>query len=651
MIGTEVGDSAGLDVVGLAVGFAVGLEMGLAEGFMVGLAVGGVGGGVIGGDVGGLVGGVVGRFVGGRFGGGVGGRVVGGGSNCPGLTAGDKADENTGIQVSLPAISSAVGGSSSGSGAVHIAMYNDDRLFKGGAPSAGSAVKSKVLSVSIAGARDSGRFGMLARVSLSFPVQVNSSYEEIASRACSYFGEATSEWLTDGCAVDRYESTENLTVCSCDHLTSFAVLMDTDRDATAASADSSHRTALSIITYIGIGASLVCITITIGLYLYFDEARGMTKTILLNLCACLALSLILFLVAMEAGLSGAACTASAAGLHYFLLAMFCWMLVEGCTIYHTFVTVFDKARSMHPVLQRAAFAYGLPAVVVGVCVGIWPEDYGANDVCWLSSGPGTNNLIWAFIGPAAFVVVVNLVVFVIIFVKIMTFTLPDTGRSSRSSILNLARRKAKRGAKASFSFLTLLGVTWGVGIATTFYPDEVGWQYAFSLFNAFLGVWIFFFQVLTDPALAEAMRAHGMLSIGSRKSVRRGAPKSLRGKPTRKRSRKSKGNKVIRNKSRHGTSSGHGTGNKGTAGNNSFRDGDGDEYIDALPWGNQSGSMPKDLTLEDGFSMQPRAAPARRPTGFDDGASERELSANDVTWVNGAPMMVPASHWDDRDDR
>ena len=60
---------------------------------------------------------------------------------------------------------------------------------------------------------------------------------------------------------------------------------------------------------------------------------------------------------MDAGLTGAGCTAVGALLHYSLLVMFCWMLVEGFHIYHTFVTVFES-RDPHRMHKYCGLAYG-----------------------------------------------------------------------------------------------------------------------------------------------------------------------------------------------------------------------------------------------------------------------------------------------------
>ena len=76
-----------------------------------------------------------------------------------------------------------------------------------------------------------------------------------------------------------------------DHLTSFAVLMHTDPEASNR-ASPGHQTALSIITYVGIGLSLACIGTTLALYGCYPEALVTPKKILLHLCIALALSLV-----------------------------------------------------------------------------------------------------------------------------------------------------------------------------------------------------------------------------------------------------------------------------------------------------------------------------------------------------------------------
>ena len=133
----------------------------------------------------------------------------------------------------------------------------------------------------------------------------------------------------------------------------------------------------------------------------------------------------LFLIAMEAGLTGTACTVVGALLHYWLLVTFCWMLVEGFHIYHTFVTVFET-RDTNRVNKYCGLAYGIPVIIVVVSAAGWPDDYSSDGVCWLSSGSGTNNLIWAFVGPVGFIVAVNCVVFAIVFKKILQVRWPST---------------------------------------------------------------------------------------------------------------------------------------------------------------------------------------------------------------------------------
>ena len=61
----------------------------------------------------------------------------------------------------------------------------------------------------------------------------------------------------------------------------------------------------------------------------------------------------------------------AGALHYLFLAGFCWMVVEGLQIYMKLVVVFEKTGSILPIYF--CIGYGVPAVIVGVAVGVFPQ--------------------------------------------------------------------------------------------------------------------------------------------------------------------------------------------------------------------------------------------------------------------------------------
>ena len=66
-----------------------------------------------------------------------------------------------------------------------------------------------------------------------------------------------SEWRDDGCSMRETNLTH--TVCECNHLTNFAVLMD----VRAVPIDPSHQVALEIITYVGCIISVICLVLAI----------------------------------------------------------------------------------------------------------------------------------------------------------------------------------------------------------------------------------------------------------------------------------------------------------------------------------------------------------------------------------------------------
>ena len=76
--------------------------------------------------------------------------------------------------------------------------------------------------------------------------------------------------------------------------------------------------------------SAVFLGITIGLYSYYDTLlkEQQSKQILMGLSGSLMVAMLLFVVG-QLDMSSTACMGVGVTLHYFLLASFSWMLVEG----------------------------------------------------------------------------------------------------------------------------------------------------------------------------------------------------------------------------------------------------------------------------------------------------------------------------------
>lgn len=75
-----------------------------------------------------------------------------------------------------------------------------------------------------------------------------------------------STWSEEGCRVETTNRTH--TICQCDHLTNFAILMDVQ----ATYLPPSHQMALQIITYIGCIISVICLVLAI---ITFQLFRGL----------------------------------------------------------------------------------------------------------------------------------------------------------------------------------------------------------------------------------------------------------------------------------------------------------------------------------------------------------------------------------------
>ena len=61
-------------------------------------------------------------------------------------------------------------------------------------------------------------------------------------------------------------------------------------------------------------------------------------------------------------------------LHYFLLAAFLWMFLEGLQLYVMLIEVFESEKSRRWYYYAAG--YGIPAIIVAVSAGVYPQGYG-----------------------------------------------------------------------------------------------------------------------------------------------------------------------------------------------------------------------------------------------------------------------------------
>ncbi|KAA8580548.1 hypothetical protein FQN60_013506 [Etheostoma spectabile] len=129
------------------------------------------------------------------------------------------------------------------------------------------------------------------------------------------------------------------TTCSCNHLTSFAILLDLSREGII---DHQQAQILTFITYIGCGISAIFLALTLLTYLLFEKLlRDIPAKILVQLCLSLLLLNLVFLLdgwlALYPGVG--LCISTAFFLHYFLLTSFTWAGLEALHMYLSIVRV------------------------------------------------------------------------------------------------------------------------------------------------------------------------------------------------------------------------------------------------------------------------------------------------------------------------
>uniref|UniRef100_A0A673M3G7 Adhesion G protein-coupled receptor B2 n=1 Tax=Sinocyclocheilus rhinocerous TaxID=307959 RepID=A0A673M3G7_9TELE len=188
------------------------------------------------------------------------------------------------------------------------------------------------------------------------------------------------------------------TKCLCSKLSTFAVLAQKAKEPVSAVFTFSHHTSpLSVCSGWGLAdldLGEICL-----IYLILRYIRSERSIILVNFCLSILASNVLILVGQSQTLSKGLCTVTAAFLHFFFLASFCWVLTEA---WQSYLAVNGKMRSRLIRKRFLCLGWGLPALVVAVSVGFTrARGYGTPSYCWLSLEGG---LLYAFVGPAAVIV-------------------------------------------------------------------------------------------------------------------------------------------------------------------------------------------------------------------------------------------------------
>ncbi|KAI4532450.1 hypothetical protein MG293_017715 [Ovis ammon polii] len=231
--------------------------------------------------------------------------------------------------------------------------------------------------------------------------------------------------------------------CRCSRTGTFGVLMD----ASPRERLEGDLELLAVFTHVVMAVSVAALLLTAAILLSLRSLKSNMRGIHANVAAALGVAELLFLLGIHRTQNQLLCTAVAILLHYFFLGTFAWLLVQGLHLYRMQVEPRNVDRGAMRFYH--ALGWGVPAVLLGLAVGLDPEGYGNPDFCWISIH---EPLIWSFAGPVILVLVMNGTMFLL------------AARMSCSTGQREAKKTSVLTLRSSFLLLLLISASWLFGL-------------------------------------------------------------------------------------------------------------------------------------------------------------------------------------------
>ncbi|NWR84541.1 AGRG3 protein, partial [Furnarius figulus] len=298
-------------------------------------------------------------------------------------------------------------------------------------------------------------------------------------------------WRSSGCVT---QPGDKETVCSCDHLTFFTLLLNPALDGSTAQA-------LMAVATAGCGVAMAFSIFTIAFCIFircrfrFEETVHINLGLHANLVGSLFLLNLAFLI--NSGLSGRAhpgtCKFLGGLTHYCLLCCFTWTALEGCQLYLLFVKVLG-IYIHHYLGKLCLLGWGFPVLVVGVAGVI--GSYGEYSIqtkdhqviarlCWITS----KHLLVHYItncGYFSLIFLFNMAVFGVVTQK--SCSLQHTGAVQDGP-------RTWKVVLVAAGLFCLLGATWALAFLT-YGTSSAPVLYFFTILNSFQGIFIFIWLVV-----------------------------------------------------------------------------------------------------------------------------------------------------------
>uniref|UniRef100_A0A8C6MJ94 Adhesion G protein-coupled receptor B1b n=1 Tax=Nothobranchius furzeri TaxID=105023 RepID=A0A8C6MJ94_NOTFU len=297
------------------------------------------------------------------------------------------------------------------------------------------------------------------------------------------------------------------TKCVCDSLSTFAILAHTNLDSVM-----DKQLLPSVTLIVGCGVSSLTLLLLIIIYVsVWKYIRSERSVILINFCLSIICSNALILVGQTQARNKVVCTLVAALLHFFFLSSFCWVLTEA---WQSYMAVTGRLRNRIIRKRFLCLGWGLPALVVAISVGFTKaKGYGTVSYCWLSLEGG---LLYSFVGPAAAVVLVNMVIGILVFNKLVSKDgITDVKLKERAGLTveqaavltNLSLPPPCRASLwSSCVVLPLLALTWMSAVLAITDRRSALFQILFAVFDSLEGFIIVMVHCILRREVQEAVK-------------------------------------------------------------------------------------------------------------------------------------------------
>jgi latrophilin 1 len=277
------------------------------------------------------------------------------------------------------------------------------------------AINSRVIGASLSIAKK----GELTNIVLSHPITIilrHIQEENVSNPKCVYWNTERRDWLSDGCWMDSTNVTH--TVCMCNHLTHFALLMDI-RPIDILMPETNWQ---KLVVIIGCAIAMLCLVFITTIVCVVSAGNTEAVSIHRNLCVTLLIAEMTYLIGIYRTDIPLLCGLTAGFLHFFLLASFLWTFLESFDLYLNLIDMYETIKSTKRLMSYYMIAYGGPTLIILISLFIDPSSYGTSNYCWLRAD---NYFCFSFVGPAIGIIFGGLV-----FVIIASFILFNSSTST-----------------------------------------------------------------------------------------------------------------------------------------------------------------------------------------------------------------------------